>query len=129
MYATEEQDEKAVTLLHVKDISNLMMDVEAWLDKIEYNQNASEGETMLFVACQNGHHKVAEILLNQDGVEINKASNKGQTPLYRAASNGHHKVVELLLRQDDILVNQAANNGVTPLCIAASKGHHRVVWN
>ncbi|MTI13959.1 ankyrin repeat domain-containing protein [Sansalvadorimonas verongulae] len=53
----------------------------------------------LFVAAQNGHAGVVQILVNTSEIDINKTCNRA-TPLFQAAQNGHAKVVLILLAAD-----------------------------
>ena len=77
--------------------------------------------TPLFIAAQEGHASVVELLLKADGVDVNKAREDGATPLYIAAREGHASVVELLLKADGVDVNKGDEDGATPLFIAAQK--------
>jgi ankyrin repeat protein len=81
----------------------------------------------LFIAAQNGHTSVVELLLKADGVDVNKAREDGTTLLFIAARHGHASVVELLLKADGVDVNKAREDGTTPLFIAAQNGHTSVV--
>jgi len=55
-----------------------------------------DGSTPLYIACQNGHNSVVEMLLKK-GVNIEVAIVDGSTPLHIACKNGHHEVVQILL--------------------------------
>ena len=78
-----------------------------------------------FMAAQNGHHKVVEMLVAAE-VDLNWAWNNGATALFMAAQNGHHKVVEILVTAE-VDLNLARDDGATALFIAAQNGHHKVV--
>jgi hypothetical protein len=95
-------------------------------DGVDVNKGkTTDGATPLFVACQNGHPKVVEMLLACDGIDVNKASkDDGTTPLCMACDQGHTEVVELLFACDGVEVNKACTDtGATPLHAAAVVGH------
>jgi ankyrin repeat protein len=50
------------------------------------------GATPLYIASQNGHSDIVNILI-RNGADINLARNTGATPLYIASQNGHSDVV------------------------------------
>ena len=60
----------------------------------------------MYIAAQNGHSSVVELLLKADGVDVNKGIEDGATPLFIAAQEGHSSVVELLLKADGVDVNK-----------------------
>jgi ankyrin repeat protein len=88
---------------------------------IEDNQGCSP----LFMACENGHIKAVEALI-EGGVNLNQArTTDGTTPLFMACQKGHLKVVEALIA---VKVNlDQTCNGVTPLFIACEGGRIKVV--
>ena len=81
----------------------------------------------MFIASQNGHKEIVQLLLAVPGININSAMNHGATPLFIASQNGHKEIVLLLLAVAGINVNAATNNGATPLYIAAERGHKEIV--
>ena len=50
----------------------------------------------LFLAAQNGHDKVVEILAQTEGINVNQTYGNA-TPLFIASQNGDGKVVEILV--------------------------------
>jgi ankyrin repeat protein len=74
------------------------------LIKYEYSGNhintqTEDGETPLFVACQQGHASVVRKLLEyKDFVDVNLQDNNKRTPLFVACEEGHLLAVSLLLR-------------------------------
>ncbi|KAK6449472.1 hypothetical protein FP744_10005722 [Trichoderma asperellum] len=81
--------------------------------------------TILFIAAEEGHKDIVELLLAHEGIQVNEG-NDWKTPLCAAAGNGHKDIVELLLAHKDIQVNEVRNSG-TPLCAAAWNGHKDIV--
>ena len=66
----------------------------------------------MYIAAQEGHTSVVELLLKADGVDVNKGREDGATPLFIAAFQGHSSVVELLLKADGVDVNKEEKDGV-----------------
>ena len=54
---------------------------------------------MLFIAAQNGHMRILEVLL-EHGAKVDAARTDGATPLWIAAQMGHDHVVRRLLKAD-----------------------------
>ncbi|KAK4083568.1 uncharacterized protein Triagg1_1230 [Trichoderma aggressivum f. europaeum] len=61
-----------------------------------HDQEREEGKKALHYAAENGHVRIAELLLSL-GAEKNAAYQNGQTPLALAAQNGKADIVRLLL--------------------------------
>ncbi|MFC1567202.1 ankyrin repeat domain-containing protein, partial [bacterium] len=81
--------------------------------------------TPLFIASQEGHKKIVQILLAAKA-DVNYAIKYGWTSLLVASSAGNTKIVQLLINvKADI--NKADINGVTPLYIASQKDHREIV--
>ena len=79
----------------------------------------------LFLAAQEGHDKVVEILVHTEGVDLNKTFG-GATPLFIASQNGYDKVVQILAHIEGVDINKTWN-GATPLFQASQNGHDKVV--
>ena len=92
----------------------------------EINQADCAGNTPLLWAAENGHDRVAKLLLEREDLHPNRPDNQDCTPLSWAAHNGHDRVVKLLLDRKDIDPNMADNQGGTPLSWAANNGHRGV---
>mmetsp|Transcript_27618 Transcript_27618/g.64925 ORF Transcript_27618/g.64925 Transcript_27618/m.64925 type:complete len:120 (+) Transcript_27618:180-539(+) len=61
----------------------------------DVDQEDGRGASGLLLAAQNGHKKVARLLL-QEGADEAKVTSCGFTPLAAALENGHPEIVELL---------------------------------
>ena len=87
------------------------------------------GETLLFVAAQNGHEVVCAELLSAGAFAY---VNKGRfvdaaTPLHMAAGKGHAPVVRALLEGRAVPDRADSRAGRTPLFHAASRGQLEAV--
>ena len=67
------------------------------LDGANVTAAKDNGCTPLFIAAQNGHKEIVQLLLAVPGININAAKDNGCTPLYIAAEKGHKEIVQLLL--------------------------------
>lgn len=56
-----------------------------------------DGATALFIAAQNGHVRILEVLL-EHGAKTDAARTDGATPLWIGAQMGHDHVVRRLLK-------------------------------
>lgn len=59
-------------------------------------RGSTEGDTPLWVACENGHVHVARLLI-ENGADVNAANKYGHPPLHHACQNGNVAIVRLLL--------------------------------
>jgi ankyrin repeat protein len=85
----------------------------------------------LFLACENGHPEVAEVLItghSQAGAaaNVNQENSEFSTPLVVAARHGFADVAKILLKHR-AEVNQYDADGKTPLMIASEFGHQYTV--
>lgn len=87
------------------------------------------GETLLFVAAQNGHDRVCQQLLGAGAFAyVNKGRFlDGANPLHMAAGKGHSLVVQALLVGRAVPDRADSHAGRTPLFYAASRGQHESV--
>ena len=81
----------------------------------------------LYIACQEGHKEIVELLLGNKQLDINKARESGATPFYIACQEGHKEIVELLLGNKKLEPNKAKLSGTTPFYIACQEGHKEIV--
>jgi ankyrin repeat protein len=92
------------------------------------NTQTEDGETPLFVACQQGHAAVVKKLLEyKDFVDVNLYDNNKRTPLFVACEQGHIEVIHALLGFKNTDVNLPDNEGRTPFYVAFEQGHMEVV--
>ncbi|CAM9512384.1 unnamed protein product [Ectocarpus fasciculatus] len=92
---------------------------------LDINERTEDGFTPLNVAAQEGHHRVARILLGHKA-NVAVASENGCTPLMMSTQNGHVVVTKLLLDAGSD-VNAAADGGITSLHQAADEGHSEIL--
>lgn len=96
--------------------------------KANPNNTTANGETPLFIAAQNGHSDMVDLLLHHPTIEINKTLYTDRaTALFVAAQNNYAQIVDLLLHQNNIDPNKERTDKTTPLYMAAAQGHMEVV--
>ena len=108
-------------------------EIESVKKRITINPNSvntcdSYGMSPLLYAAQNNHHKIVQLLLDNNG-SPNIASS-GATPLHRAAYSGAVESIQLLLTYAGVDINaqdESFGDHRTALHKAASQGHTRVV--
>jgi len=61
------------------------------------NLCGKNGETLLFIACQNGNLKLVKFLVEL-GENINKSNRYGETPFFHACKSGNVELVEYLIK-------------------------------
>ena len=99
--------------------------VRTWLNRgADFNccceLEGYENKWPLFLACENGHTEVAQLLLNHEA-EINRASEDGGTALHIACEKGHVATAEVLLDMGAD-INTADGKGRSPLYAACWGG-------
>ena len=65
-------------------------------DNCKVSSEDNGGMTPLHIACQNGHTKIAELLLGK-GAEVDHKNAQGSTPLNLAVKARRKETVRLLL--------------------------------
>ena len=90
-------------------------------------KSGDSGGTPLFMACQNGHTDVVQLLLYSQADLDQQTPGSGTTPLFVGSQNGHTDVVKLLLDAKANPSRAKKGTGSTPLWIAAQNGHTDVV--
>jgi ankyrin repeat protein len=89
------------------------------------NYQRPDGVTPVYMASQNGHTSVVDVLLRH-GADPNLANHDGFTPLCIASQNGHTSVVDVLLRHGaDPNIAVTVEPYSVPLEAAATNGHDR----
>lgn len=87
----------------------------------------------LFIACNNGQHKIAEYLIRTCGADVEQKGRDERygikhyvTPLWCGAFRGNLSIVKLLL-QSGADINAQSKTGSTPLMAACSRNCFEVV--
>jgi ankyrin repeat protein len=89
----------------------------------DVNREDEDGETALYLASEEGHVSVVEILIDKGAnIEHGRANDNGMTALTAASWEGHVPVVEILLAKGAD-ANHQLDNGWTALMVACSQGH------
>eukprot|EP01083_Nonionella_stella_P078803 215874_1 len=109
--------------------------IEAEMEKFNIQQpseflvdkhNDTEEYFPLFVACQNGHAKVSELILAHNA-DVTQTDAKQRSALWISSLRGHVDVVELLLSQPNLGIDDQDVLGVTALWAACQNNHIKVV--
>jgi hypothetical protein len=93
--------------------------------KAEVTKKDSEGQTLLYLAAENGHYLTAKILIDK-GAEVNAQGGRYGNALQAASARGHEAVVKLLLEQGAKVNAQGGGYG-NALQAASEAGHEAVV--
>ena len=93
--------------------------------KLHPDHNTYAGQSLLFVACQQGYVKMTEKLLAL-GATANFPSAFGRSPMHGACESGSLPCLSLLLKKH-ANVNVCDATGDTPLHTATQQGHAMVV--
>ena len=84
-----------------------------------------DGNSPLLIACQNGHHRTVQVLLNSSA-DVNLWNKKRCIPLYEACFKEHASIVECLL-WTGAEVDIGRRNGEGPLYNACQNSHDIIV--
>lgn len=84
-------------------------------------QEDREGYTALINAVHNGHHQIAQLLLDRNSEQINRQNKQGYSALIFAAMTHNERMVELLLKDPNINVNSTNWFQENALMVAASR--------
>ncbi len=116
------------TALFMAALENDLPKVEELLAAgADVNKANREGDTPLYIACEEGHAQIVEKLLSVPGIDVNKAERRNFTPLNIACGYGYKEIVQKLLAIPEIDVNKASNSGATPLRHACMSDFPEVV--
>lgn len=91
-------------------------------DDLDQTHGMSHNCTALYLACQEGHDAMVDLLLQHSTVALNICKDGGVSPLYISCHEGHEKCVRKLL-EHKAEVNIRNDRGATPLYIAVQKNH------
>lgn len=120
-------DHRCWTALHVAASKNEYNECLEMLlqhgDSVQLNRDSKtyEGETALFIACENGCEKNVALLLQKGCDPIIKKFD-GSSPLHIATMKGYHGIVDHLLEYS-ININDQDQQGFTPLHLTALFGN------
>eukprot|EP00758_Cryptobia_borreli_P003635 Tbor_TRINITY_DN3883_c0_g1::TRINITY_DN3883_c0_g1_i1::g.5638::m.5638 len=125
-YPNDAQEDGCTALWLAAEAGNLSIIQLLMKYKVNISATKEPGHiTPLYIACQNGHVGVVDLLL-MNGASPNIAKQNGSTPLHIAAQQGHIDICRLLIRYG---AQHSPRNiqGVIPLHLAAYQGHDKVV--
>ncbi len=90
-------------------------------------QTNSRGETLLWIAAQEGSTNFAELLL-KSGANINTTDKDGWTPLHIAVQNSHTNMVRLLLQYNpDINAADKYGNNIISTAVYWANGKGDII--
>ncbi|KAL5371349.1 hypothetical protein DPSP01_014323 [Paraphaeosphaeria sporulosa] len=92
--------------------------------KSELTRKDSQGQTLLYLAAENGHYQTVELLIDKDA-EINVQGGHCGNALQAASYRGHEAIVKLLLDKGAEINAQGGRYGNA--LQAASEGGHKAV--
>ncbi|EFC41844.1 predicted protein [Naegleria gruberi] len=96
-----------------------------YFNEQDVNNKSQYGQTMLWVACFNGHLEIVKLLLSCKTIDVNLGNR--DSPLYTACQNGHLEIVKLLLSCKTIDVNLTDYRDYSPLYIACRYGYLEII--
>ena len=98
---------ETVKLAFKKVRNNKVDEVGALMDDgVPPDIRDESGNTLLAVACQNGHKRLTRAMLKR-GADINSQNRRGQTPLHYCFAFGHLELGDYLISKgaDDTVAN------------------------
>merc|ERR1712166_1561193 len=104
-------------------------EVRSLLDLGGININDEQcGFTLLYIASQQGHHEIVQVLINAGG-NVNQARTELGfiSALFIAAQNGHTATVKVLLKAGGNVNQARTSDGVSPLFMASENGNVAIV--
>ena len=94
---------------------------------IQLNSTTNKGTSSFSVACQNGHCRLIQILLDEK-IDFNLSANNGATPFYFACQMGNIAVVKILLKaKNKIDIIKPSNNGTPPFFVLCQQGFLNII--
>merc|ERR1711988_1015617 len=106
--------------------NNLVHINKAFPFSVDIDLQGDSGKTPLFIAAENGHVTISNVLVNA-GCAVSLPTSLNKTPLYMASEQGHTEIVRILLSRsssDDVM--RTTNYGTTALFIAQRHGHKKI---
>lgn len=118
-------DHGGATALFIASQHGRLEAVKFLADKVAIDIPLNTNASPLYVACQNGHRQVVEVLLKA-GANPNLETEDKATPLFIAAQMGHGAIVKMLLANGaDVEILNFTN--ASPLFIASQHNHVDIV--
>ncbi|XP_063448382.1 uncharacterized protein LOC134727917 [Mytilus trossulus] len=123
LYDTQYQDTPLIQSCYDGDIDLVTWCLRHCTNNVNHCRHT--GASPMFLACQNGHTEVVQMLINNKA-DINKCRNDGISSLFIACQEGHTEVVQMLIN-NKADINKCRNDGVSPLLYTCQEGHTEVV--
>ena len=128
-YLTNKRKEQIKTLFEACKEGDFEK-VRNYIEELEYytiltELKDSSENTLLHVACQNGHLEIVQYLV-QNGAEVNARNNQKDTPLALACPGRHTDIVKFLM-QNGANIDTVNQEGDSPLAIACKHGSLSIV--
>lgn len=98
--------------------------INHWINDLS---NTPPDDTILKIAIENGHQKIAAFLINEGQSLDVKFGPFNTSMLLLACQKNQLNVVKLILEKNPSLLEVADKNNYTPLMIAAQKGHVDII--
>jgi len=93
--------------------------------RIHVDTAKRDGATALFIAAQEGHPDLVNLLINH-GADLDLSDEDGISPLYIASYQGHLAIVKILL-DAGANPNHLGKDSTSPLYIASQEGYAEIV--
>ena len=120
------QDEDGLTTAHWASIEGQIIMAET--DRVDWNKRNKWGQTPLFLALEEGHSDIVDIIVKQPNIDYNVKTEDGETLAQVAVRGGDVKCVETLAAQERFdCWNVPDSEGDTPLMLAISEDNYGVV--
>ena len=96
------------------------------IEKTDKANNFCKDDTLIHVACANGHLEIVKYLIEKQDVDIEIKGFNERTPLHCACENGHLPIIEYLISKG-ANINSLDKHSNSILHYASSKGHLPIV--